>query len=352
MKYLVLILIFIVAACAEPTPVSTPTPASTQTPAPTSTPRPVLFEEPAFTFQGTDPRVPIVTRNPSPQIENLYINPGAVIFYEGEFHMFFNSFTAWPGLILVGYITSDDGYRWQMEQDEPVFTSDQVPFGRGHADVSSALVMDDGTWVLYFHTIRGGQIGRATSASPHGPWAVDADPVVNPGPDGAWDEQGVFWPSVVPDDNGYRMYYGGMNFQGTAIGIATSPDGLTWTKYDDPETRDELYIESDPVLTPDAEWELGKVDRPRVTRSPDGWVMIYQGGPVEMRGLALSNDGVHWSVYPSNPLFTPDSFPIPGAKTWDTNLLYQDGVYYYFMEIGTLSGTDLYLTTHEGPLRK
>ena len=115
---------------------------------------------------------------------------------------------------------------------------------------------------------------------------------------------------------------------------------------------DELYAESDPVLTTQADWDLGKVDRPRVTRSPDGWVMIFQGGHIEMRGLALSNDGFHWQTYPSNPIFTRESFPPPNAKTWDTNLLYQDGVYFYFMELGSLSETNLYLATHQGSLRK
>jgi len=346
MLYLILVITFLLAACAPATPVPT------STPVPTPTPRPILFNQPNFVFQDQDPSVPIVTHDPSPKIQNFYINPGAVLFHDGKFHMFFNSFTAWPGVIRVGYMTSEDGYHWQMEQDEPVFTTDQIPFGSGHADVSSALVMDDGTWVLYFHTISDGKIGRATAASPLGPWSVDADPVLVAGLEGAWDEGGVYWPSVVRDDDGYRMYYGGKNALGTAIGFATSTDGIAWTKYNDPGTGEALYAEDDPVLNSGSDWELGKVDRPRVTRSPDGWVMIYQGGPIEKRGLALSEDGIDWKTYSSNPIFTTESFPIRRAKTWDTNLLYQDGKYYYFMEIGTLSGTNLYLTTHEGTLRQ
>ena len=318
----------------------------------TVVPPAIRFAAPQFVFQGEDPSVPVVTRNPSPEIENQYINPGAVLYHAGKFHMFFNSFSSWPGTIEVGYMTSEDGYHWQMEQNAPVFTTDQIPFGNGQADVSSVLVAEDGTWVMYFHTISKGQIGRATAASPLGPWSVEADPVLEPGPSGAWDENGVFWPNVVPDRDGYRMYYGGKNDLGTAIGLATSSDGITWTKYNDPETTGELYAESDPVLTVQAAWELKWVDRPRVTRSPDGWVMIYQAGHIEMRGLALSNDGIDWQTYPSNPLFTSDSFPIPRAKTWDTTLLYHEGVYYYFMELGSLSGTDIYLTAHQGSLRK
>jgi len=83
-----------------------------------------------------------------------------------------------------------------------------------------------------------------------------------------------------------------------------------------------------------------------VTRSPDGWVMLYQGG------LALSDDSIHWQTYPFNPVFTKESFPIPNAKIRDTTLLHHEGVDYYFMELGSLNGTDLYLTTHQGALRE
>jgi len=169
---------------------------------------------------------------------------------------------------------------------------------------------------------------------------VDANPVLKPTPEG-WDQRGLSWPSVVKDGSEYRMYYGGQTRGGYAIGFATSKDGIQWTKH------------GEAIRMAGADWESIKVDRPRVTKSPDGWVMIYQAGlQVENRGIAISDDGIHWEKYPANPIFGSDVFPIPNAKTWDTNLLYQDGIYYYFMEIGTLSGTDLYLTTHEGTLRK
>lgn len=349
MKYLILLIPLMITACAAAEPTLSP---STPTPVPTSTPRPVHFANPNFIFQGDDPSVPIVTHNPSIEIKNLYINPGAVTFYDGKFHMFFNSFTAWPGIIKVGYMTSNDGYHWQMVQDTPVFTTDQIPFDDGKADVSSVVVMEDGTWVLYFHTVGGGEIGRATAASPLGPWTVDAESILKPNPNG-WDQFGLGWPSVVKDGSEFRMYFGAQTKDGYAIGLATSTDGIHWTKYNDPATTDDPYAESDPVLTADVDWETNKVDRPRVTKSPDGWVMLYQAGTkVEERGLAISNDGIHWVKYSANPIFGTKVFPIPNAKTWDTDLLYQDGTYYYFMELGTLSGTNLYLTTHTGSLRK
>lgn len=356
MKYGVILLVtLILAACSAKTlkPIQTFAPQPLPTTPPTATPKALQFENPNFIFQGDDPTVPIITHKPSPEINNLYINPGAVLFHDGKFHMFFNSFTGWPGVIKVGYATSTDGYRWQMVQDAPVFTTDQIPFGKGQADVSVVLVMDDDTWVIYFHTISEGQIGRATATSPLGPWLVDADPVLVPGPKGAWDQTWLGWPSVVKDGDELRMYYGAKAGGNFAIGMATSTDGIHWMKYNDPTTKGSLYVESDPVFTPGADWEFNKVDRPRLVKTPDGWIMLYQAGTaIEQRGLAISRDGIRWEKYPANPIFTKDVFPIPNAKTWDTNLLYHEDTFYYFMEIGTLSGTDLYLATQQGSLIK
>jgi len=50
------------------------------------------------------------------------------------------------------------------------------------------------------------------------------------------------------------------------------------------------------------------------------------------------------------PVLTTADFPIEGARTWDTALLYHDGCYLYWMELGTLACTDLYLAVHEGHL--
>lgn len=356
MKYVVILLVtLILAACSSKTSTlaQTSTPQHLPTTPPTATPKALQFEKPNFIFQGDHPAVPIIRHNPSPEIDNLYINPGAVLFHGGKFHMFFNSFTGWPGVIKVGYATSEDGYHWQMFQEAPVFTTNQIPYGKGQADVSVVRVMDDGIWVMYFHTISEGQIGRATAASPLGPWLVDADPILVPGPEGAWDHAWLGWPNLVQDGNEFRMYYGAKAGGDFSIGMATSTDGIHWSKYNDPSTKDILYAESDPVFTPGAKWESNKVDRPRVVKTPNGWVMLYQAGTaIEQRGLAISRDGIRWEKYPANPIFSKEVFPIPNAKTWDTNLIYHEGTFYYFMEIGTLSGTDLYLATQQGSLIK
>ncbi len=57
-------------------------------------------------------------------------------------------------------------------------------------------------------------------------------PVVTTGAPGAWDQSGVWAPDVIEADGTYYLYYTGSDAANNqAIGLATSPDLLTWTKH-------------------------------------------------------------------------------------------------------------------------
>lgn len=342
-------------ATAEPTDTATPAPTDTPpppteepTPEPTATATAEPKPEGLFTFLEN----PVVRRGISGGWDSKYINPGAVLFHDGQFHMFRNGFRAWPGVISIGYMTSNDGRSWRSVQSDPVLTSRQIPYVEMGADVSSVYVTDDGVWVMYFHTLDSPSvIGRATAPEPTGPWTADPEPVLEPGGEGAWDARGIVWPSVVKTDEGLVMYYGGTHAFTSQIGRATSEDGITWTKYDDPETTEAPLHESDPVLLPGGEWDGGDVNRPEARLTPEGWVMLFVGNDLNARGLAFSDDGINWTTHPDNPVVTAEQFPLSGGTTWDTALLHQEDTYYYFMEIGNLAGTEIYVALHEGLLR-
>lgn len=309
----------------------------------------VLQEGGLFTFIEGGEESAVVQRGAAGEWDGRYINPGAMVYHDGLFHMFRNGFVNWPGVISVGYMTSEDGVTWRAEGDSPLFTSQGILYARNAAAANAVVVADDGTWMLYFHSLIGtGVIGRATASEPTGPWTVDEGPVLEPGGEGAWDEDGLGWHSVVKADDGYVMYYTGHQQSTSMIGRATSGDGVMWTKYDDAETTEPPFAESDPVFGGTQEWEGNDVDRPEVRLTPEGWVMLYVGSDLNDRGLALSEDGITWRRT-ENPVFTSDDFPISG-RTWDTALLYSEGTYYYYMEIGSGAGTDIYLAREREPL--
>lgn len=101
--------------------------------------------------------------------------PALVVFYDGVFHMFRNGFRGFPAASQVGYVTSSDGYTWTKQGDEPVFETKDVAYAKIAMYASSALVEDDGTWVIYFYTWDSSSfpsssvIGRATATDPNLP---------------------------------------------------------------------------------------------------------------------------------------------------------------------------------------
>jgi hypothetical protein len=267
-----------------------------------------------------------------------YINPGAIIESGGTFHMYANVFSTWPGEMAIAHLTSTDGITWTAANGGPVLTTKDVPFADPGMDVSTGFITPDGTWVLVIESVSvldPWVIGRATAPGPDGPWTVEREPILRPGAASAQDAGGVAWPSVVSTADGFAMYYTSYERPRGAgvINLATSSDGATWTK------------RPGPVLTATAPWEHGKVDRPRVVRTPDGLLMIYSGALLTDRGAAWSQDGVTWQRDGERPAITKADFPI-GANSWDAALIGRDGAVDYFLEIGSASGeTKVYRAT-------
>jgi hypothetical protein len=346
-----------VPATASTVPTETATevaPTATAIPAtatPTDTPPTATATAVPRLFTALSPD-PVVVSGPTGEWDGKYVNPGAMLYHDGRFHMFRNGFTTWPGNIQFGYMTSIDGLSWTEPQDMPLFASEAVPFAAPGADVSSVVVLADGRWVLYFHTVNRSEksvLGLATAPDPLGPWTVNPDPILTSGSGGSWDDGDLSWPHVLPTEAGYFMYYQAEDRFGSAmsIGMAISPDGLNWEKYDDPDTTDTAFSQSDPVFSANESWEQGKVGRPVPVRTPEGWLMIYAARELNSRGIATSLDGVHWDAHANNPVIARSDFPISGS-TWDTALVWLDGIFYYFMEIGSLQRTNIYLLTYEG----
>lgn len=57
------------------------------------------------------------------------------------------------------------------------------------------------------------------------------NPVLSSGTSGSWDEGQVWNPTVIKEENLYKMWYTGNDASGSAQkGLAISPDGIDWTK--------------------------------------------------------------------------------------------------------------------------
>ncbi|GDX83278.1 hypothetical protein LBMAG42_50890 [Deltaproteobacteria bacterium] len=129
----------------------------------------------------------------------------------------------------------------------------------------------------------------------HLTWAPEADPVFEAqGND--WEAGGVNHPEIFRDDDGtwflyYTSWFGPPGYAYRQIGLATSPDGIAWTRY-----------AGNPVLTID--YDLSAVDgvhvhMPTVTQATDGvWHMFYacyENNVGNRLCHATSPDGYAWT---------------------------------------------------------
>jgi len=311
-------LLVVMAACSGGATTTTPAPAPATTLAapvsPTTAPA-------ATTVAPAEPDEPVVLLAEEavvrPFSDAKFTNPGAVIFDGDMYHMYRNSFSQYPGDTTVTHLTSSDGLIWEEVEDVPVFGTEFVDGADGTVFMFSGYVADDGTWVGYYYTFDGASapsvIGRATAPGPGGPWLADPDPVLTPGTPGSWDGVRLAEPSVIAHDGRLLMYYTGFGSAGAGgrIGLATSDDGVTWAKHDDPATTGPTFGESDPVLFPLRTWEENSIGGPQVLATGEGLVMLYDLTDLQDFGIgvAVSDDGIAWQSISAEPLITLTDTP-------------------------------------------
>jgi len=190
--------------------------------------------------------------------ENV-VNRPAVIKQGNVYHMWYTG-QANPGEptghSAIGYATSSDGIVWKRMSDKPVLSADQP-----------------------------------------------------------WEKVAVMCPNVIWDNKAklYKMWYsGGEQYEPDAIGYATSPDGMVWTK-----RKGNPIFKSDPKI----EWEQDKVTACQVIKDGRWYLMFYIGfRDVDHAqiGAARSRNGItNWQRLAANPIIRP------GRNQWDADACYK-----------------------------
>ncbi|GMW00775.1 MAG: hypothetical protein AMXMBFR84_19120 [Candidatus Hydrogenedentota bacterium] len=217
---------------------------------------------------------------------------GAVLRDDGALRMWFSAtdFANGGGLHTLHETRSVDGKRWdspspaQLEHAyAPTVIKDGAAYLLWYTDVSNE------PWVIRHARSNDGKAWRV----------VDEASIVL---DQAWEERRLFYPCVVKSGGTYCMWYGAYwsaRPNTTAIGFATSRDGVTWRKH-----------VQNPVLMPDPDrpWESHYTTSQSVLRLPDGaWRMWYATrkeppfvnkyfaiGTARWEGSALAGDDAAW----------------------------------------------------------
>ena len=225
----------------------------------------------------------------------------------------------------IGFAWSYDGISWNVRTSNPVLSPTPGEWD-AYTVLAPYVIRENGQYKMWYTACATSQllyrIGYATS--PDGiNWAKHtSNPVFEPGT-ANWESASVAYGCIMPYSNGYKMWYGGgaPSWSETAIGYATSLDGITWERY-----------AGNPVLLSGAtgQWDH-LVFGPRVLYIENFYYMYYTGEinlyQSDKIGLATSTDGLVWTKHPSNPVLQPT----PGQ--WDGSRVILGSV---LMDVDTL----------------
>ncbi len=225
------------------------------------------------------------------------INP-TVLYVDGLYKMWFGGRNV--GLqIQIGYATSEDGINWD-ELSEPVLTvGSPGDFDSQDLKALSVLHDDDEYKMYYTATNSSGMPRLGLATSPDGiTWTKYAqNPILDLGEPGSWNEARAHNASVLKQDGVYYMWFSGRNNNfDIGIGLAYSADGITWEE----DQLNPVFL-----MSPHIPWESDYPTFPAVVEREDGsFLMAYMGfdGLYRQVGIAHSSDGLQWTRYPNNPV--------------------------------------------------
>lgn len=162
----------------------------------------------------------------------------------------------------IGYATSSDGISWEPYSGNPVFS-----VAWDNEGTKEPWVIKDGSLYKMWYTSQSesdiGCIGLATSSDGIIWQRQGVDPVMSPSL--SWENgAGLGNPRVTKNQSIYTMAYCAHDeFENKRIGLATSSDGITWTKNDDPILEagtgndwDSLGIGPDAIIEDDSTFKL------------------------------------------------------------------------------------------------
>ncbi|HVY61906.1 MAG TPA: hypothetical protein VHF22_09645, partial [Planctomycetota bacterium] len=160
-----------------------------------------------------------------------------------------------------------------------------------------AIVKSGSTYMLYYTCSKGNGSSTSLATSTDGiHWTKHpANPVLK-GVSGQFDAYQADAGSVIVDGGAFKLWYTARAASGsaTAVALATSPDGVVWTR-------------AGAVLFQGAsgEWDESQINSPCVAKVGATYRMWYTGiqGPRVAIGHATSADGVNWTKDGANPVF-------------------------------------------------
>ena len=192
------------------------------------------------------------------------------------------------------YAESNDGIHWNSPYQNPILEPGSVGSWDSWAVHPGAVIKDDdSTYKMYYYgysdQFGSWSIGLGTSID--GINCVKYPQPILYGTTG-WEYQ-IGSASDDKKNGVYYIYYCGRYAPDYRIGLATSTDGINFTKFS-----------GNPIIKNTVSWEGTGVIYPAVIYDNSVFKMIYVNASGSGFGMATSSDGFNWTKSGNNPFFT------------------------------------------------
>jgi predicted GH43/DUF377 family glycosyl hydrolase len=270
-----------------------------------------------------------------------------VLRWKDQWLIYYTAITLTDGQVdsTIGRAVSDDLIHWR-DRRRVLQRGPEGAFDHGGNSGPFVWAEGDELRMVYIgfprmgYESRPGRHGLATSRDGLHWTRADFNPIHDPGPKGAWNDECLYKTFVMKYEGVYWMFY---NAYGTKdgceqIGLATAPDLRTWREH----PANPLLRRGDPQR--DRDHRI--IGDPWIMRRGETWEMYYFGfdGEHARENLATSSDLIHWTKSPLNPIM--DAGP-PGSydavHCHKPCIIEHEGVvYHFYTAVGTYGNDSHY----------
>lgn len=242
---------------------------------------------------------PVLSPGQNGSWDSSYMGLNPVIYDCGTYRLFYCAGSRGYTSEKIGYAFSLDGKNWTKYAGNPVLTPGE-PGSWESLQLGSGVVIKDGSVYKMWYSGYNGSLwntGYATSSDCMSWTKYAGNPVMSVGASNGWEGKGVFPLCVIKENNVYKMWYSGWDGDHGQTGYATSPDGLSWTRY-----------ASNPIVAtgPPGSYDYWNVIPCTVINVSGTYQMWYAAYDSVHAGIAYatSGDGINWTKYANNPIMT------------------------------------------------
>jgi predicted GH43/DUF377 family glycosyl hydrolase len=248
--------------------------------------------------------------------DDVHLYSISVLYRNHNWYMYYSGHDG--ANIRIGLATSSDGITWTKHAGNPLLNIGAGGTWDAVSLYGMSVLYRNNKWYMYYTGYDGVNTRIGLATSPDGiTWTKHPNnPILNLGAGGTWDDVSLYTTSVLYRNNKWYMYYSGHDGVNHRIGLATSPDGITWTKHP-----------NNPLLNLGAggTWDDVHLYGMSVLYRNNKWYMYYSGhdGVNPRIGLATSPDGITWTKHPNNPILN-----LGAGGTWDAGHVFKPKVLY------------------------